>query len=69
MSGTRHKLVLADRGKRMRKFVARLNIDHYRDLLAAEPDIEKRKLIEQLLAQEEAELEAAKLKDRDQRAG
>jgi hypothetical protein len=53
----------------MRKFVARLNIDHYRDLLAVELDIEKRKLIEQLLAEEEAELEAAKLKDRDERAG
>jgi len=69
MSGTRHKLVLADRGQRMRKFVARLNIDHYRDLLAVELDIEKRKLIEQLLAEEEAELEAARLKDRDERAG
>ena len=53
----------------LRKFVARLNIDHYRDLLAVELDIEKRKLIEQLLAEEEAELEAARLKDRDERAG
>ena len=69
MSGARHKLVLADRGKRMRKFVARVNIDHYRDLLAVEPDIEKRKRIEQLLAEEQAELEAAKQKDRDERAG
>ena len=68
MLGPRHKLVLADRGKRMRKFVARLNIDHYRDLLAVEPNIEKRKRIEQLLAEEQAELEAAKEKDREQKA-
>ena len=69
MSGNRHKLILAEWGKRMRKFVARLNIDHYRDLLAVEADIEKRKLLEQLLAHEEAELEAEKQKDRGKRAG
>jgi phage terminase Nu1 subunit (DNA packaging protein) len=50
----------------MRKFVARLNIDHYRELLAAETDENKRKLIEQLLAVEEAELAAAKQKDQEQ---
>ena len=53
----------------MREFVARVNIDHYREILAVETNEEKRKLIEQLLAQEEAELEAAKQKHRDQKAG
>jgi hypothetical protein len=34
----------------MRKFVAGLNIDHYREILAVEADGEKRKVIEKLLA-------------------
>jgi hypothetical protein len=52
----------------MRKFVARQNIDHYRQMLAVETDQEKRRLIEQLLAEEEAELAAAKEKDREQKS-
>jgi hypothetical protein len=54
--------------KQMRRFVARLNIDHYRQILAVETDEEKRKLIEQLLTDEEAELKAAKHKDQEQKA-
>ena len=53
----------------MRKFVARLNIDHYREILAVETDGGKRKLIEKLLAEAEAELAAAREKDREQKAG
>ena len=53
----------------MRKFVARLNIDHYREMLAVETDAQKRKLIEKLLADAEAELTAAKAKDGEQKAG
>jgi len=52
----------------MRKFVTHLNIDHYREILAVETDEEKRKLIEKLLADAEAELAAAKEKDREQKA-
>jgi hypothetical protein len=52
----------------MRKFVAGLNIDHYREILAVETDEEKRKLVEKLLAEAEAELAAAKDKDREQKA-
>ena len=46
----------------MRKFVARLNIDHYREILAVETDGEKRKLIKKLLADAESKLAAAKAK-------
>jgi len=53
----------------MRKFVARLNIDHYREILAVETDGEKRKLIKELLADAEAELAAAKAKDGEQKTG
>jgi hypothetical protein len=64
---TRHKLFLSGNNT-MRKFVAGLNIDHYREILAVETDGEKRKLIEKLLADAEAELAAAKEKDREQKA-
>lgn len=47
----------------MRKFVARLNIDHYREILATEIDEQRRKLIEQLLVDEKATLVAAESKD------
>ena len=40
----------------MDKTVARLNIEHYRKLLANEPDETKRDLIARLLAEEEAKL-------------
>jgi hypothetical protein len=53
----------------MRKFVARLNIEHYHNLLAVETDGAKRKLIEKLLADAEAELAAEKEKDREQKTG
>jgi hypothetical protein len=42
----------------MDKFVARANIKHYRRKLEEEPNEEKRKLLERLLAEEEAKLEA-----------
>jgi hypothetical protein len=38
------------------KNIARLNIEHYRRLLAAETDPAKRAMIEKLLAEEEAKL-------------
>ena len=53
----------------MLKFVARLNINHYREILVVETDEERRKLVEKLLADAEAELAAAKQKDREQKAG
>lgn len=45
----------------MDKRVARLNIDHYRKLLATEIDETKRRTLQQLLAEEEAKLAAAKV--------
>jgi len=51
----------------MLKFVAQLNIDHYRDMLAVETDEKKRKLIEQLLAEEEAKLAAEKQKAKNKK--
>lgn len=41
----------------MDKSVARLNIEHYRKLLATDLDDAKRKIIERLLQQEEAMLQ------------
>jgi hypothetical protein len=38
--------------------VARLNIEHYRRLLATDLDAEKRRTLERLLAEEEAKLAA-----------
>jgi hypothetical protein len=52
----------------MLKFVAQLNVDHCRDMLAVETDEKKRKLIEQLLAEEEAKLAAEKQKSKEQKA-
>jgi hypothetical protein len=40
------------------KNIARLNIGHYRRLLATETDASKRAMIEKLLAEEEAKLRA-----------
>ena len=62
ISATRHKLFLSGNDT-MRKF----DIDHYREILAVETDGQKRKLIEKLLAEAEAELAAAKEKDREQK--
>jgi hypothetical protein len=42
----------------MKKFVARLNIEHYRKLLADEADDAKRQRLLRLLAEEEAKLVA-----------
>ena len=42
----------------MDKFIARLNIEHYRKVLAAERAQEERQLISRLLAEEEATLAA-----------
>jgi hypothetical protein len=44
----------------MDELVARLNIEHYRKLLASEADHAKNKLFEKLLADEEAKLAQAK---------
>lgn len=43
----------------MDKFIARLNIDHYRKVLAAERDPERRQAALRLLAEEELRLAAA----------
>jgi len=53
----------------MLKFVAQLNVNHYREMLAVETDVTKRKLIEQLLAREEAKLAAEKQKSKQQKIG
>jgi len=44
----------------MDKRVAQLNIEHYRQLLAAEPEGPKRQTLLRLLAEEEAKLAALK---------
>jgi hypothetical protein len=49
------------------KNIARLNIEHYRQLLATETDASKRAVIEKLLAEEEAKpraLEDERKRDR-----
>jgi hypothetical protein len=43
----------------MDRTVARLNIEHYRRLLATETDESKRKMLQKLLAEEQAKLTAA----------
>lgn len=43
----------------MDRFIARANIAHFEDLLAAETDPQKRKVIENLLARERQKLETA----------
>lgn len=45
---------------RMDRTVAYLNVEHYRRLLAAETDESKRKVLQKLLAEEEAKLAEAK---------
>ncbi len=42
----------------MDRFVARQNIDHFRDKLATETDEERREMLLRLLADEEAKLAA-----------
>jgi hypothetical protein len=48
--------------------VARLNIEHYRRLLAKETDEAKRQLIQRLLAEEEAKLTPDRPPERKRRA-
>ncbi len=40
----------------MDRYIAELNIEHYKKLLASEPDEEKRHRVQRLLAEEEAKL-------------
>jgi hypothetical protein len=47
--------------------IARLNVEHYRRLLATETDSAKRAMIEKLLAEEEAKLRS--LEDERKRDG
>ncbi len=47
----------------MDRSVARLNIQHYKRLLATESDEERRQTLLRLLAEEETKLAAAKLRD------
>ena len=42
----------------MQRFVARLNIEHYREILAFERDPERQRLVSGLLADEESKLAA-----------
>jgi hypothetical protein len=44
----------------MDRFVATLNIEHFRQLLASETDEAKRQRLKMLLAEEEAKLAAAR---------
>jgi len=52
----------------MDRFVARQNIEHYRDMLATEPDEHKRVVLARLLAEEEAKLSAANEAHKQDRA-
>jgi len=48
----------------MDRTVARLNVEHYRRLLAAETDEQKRRVLRKLLAEEEAKLAGDAPRDR-----
>jgi hypothetical protein len=50
-------------------YIARANIEHFRQLLATEADAEKRQLLLRLLAEEEAKLAAANAKSDDRKQG
>jgi hypothetical protein len=65
--GRRFAAARGDERLRMDKSVARLNIEHYRKLLATDLDATKRQTILQLLAREEATL--ARLNKGDQADG
>ena len=52
----------------MDRSVARLNIEHFRRLLAKETDESRRQVIERLLAEEEAKLAGNAPKERKRRA-
>jgi hypothetical protein len=51
----------------MDKFVARLNVEHYRKKIAAETDEAQRQKLLQLLAEEEAKLAAIELREKERR--
>jgi hypothetical protein len=55
-------MVLADGKGPVDKFVARLNIEHYRKKLATKGDEAQRQMLQRLLAEEEAKLAALKRK-------
>jgi hypothetical protein len=44
--------------------VARLNVEHYRRLLASETDEQKRRVLQKLLAEEEAKLGGVAARER-----
>ena len=51
----------------MDRSVARLNVEHFRRLLATETDETRRKTLQRLLAEEEAKLAEPGLKDSERR--
>jgi len=51
----------------MPKSIARLNIQHYRKLLAEETEATKRETIKRLLAEEEAKLKSLEANPREQK--
>jgi hypothetical protein len=52
----------------MNRFVANLNIEHYREALANEMDEAKRRTLARLLAEEEAKLAALDKRNRQKKA-
>lgn len=56
--GARPRPQAAGKESGMEEAVARLNIEHYKQLLATEPDDAKRQTLMRLLAEEEAKLRA-----------
>ena len=53
----------------MDRSVARLNIEHFKKLLAVETDDKKRQILVQLLAEEEAKLEKLNAEAKDRKRG
>jgi hypothetical protein len=51
----------------MDRAVARLNIEHFKKKLAEESDEAKRQTLRQLIAEEEAKLQALSLKDEERK--
>jgi hypothetical protein len=67
MFDCQHNDVSANGGKAeavMDRYVARLNIDHYRAAIADEKDEQRRSTLARLLAEEEARLAAAEEKEK-----
>lgn len=59
--------MVSDRQAGMKKFVARLNIEHYRKQLIEEQDEARRQTLRRLLAEEEAKLAAMGEEDMQKR--